>query len=128
MLQRYHCLRIVLESLVSNIEYKRWLGSQDVDKRKKGEEIRLTVQDVDHWEGVSRTVRVLTPVLTVLRLTDGKTGATLGKVWGLCAELDALYRTQIDGLDKNIREKMHLLFRARWLYFHTNAFTAAKIL
>ena len=128
MLQRYHSLRIVVESLVSNIEYKRWLGSQDVDKRKKGEQIRLTVQKFEHWEGVWRAVRVLNPVLTVLRLTDGKTGATLGKVWGLCAELDALYRTEIDGIDENIREMMHLLFRARWLYFHTNAFTAAKIL
>ena len=128
MLQRYHSLRIVVESLVSNIEYKRWLGSQDADKRNKGEQIRLIVQKFEHWEGVWRAVRVLNPVLTVLRLTDGKTGATLGKVWGLCAELDALYRTEIDGIDENIREMMHLLFRARWLYFHTNAFTAAKIL
>ena len=106
MLQRYHSLRIVVESLVSNIEYKRWLGSQDVDKRKKGEQIRLTVQKFEHWEGVWRAVRVLNPVLTVLRLTDGKTGATLGKVWGLCAELDALYRTEIDGIDENIRGMM----------------------
>ena len=71
---------------------------------------------------------MLTPTLRVLRLTDGKTGATLGKVYGLCAELDALYRNDIDGMDGQIRERMHMLFWARWTYFHTEAFTLAKVL
>ena len=80
------------------------------------------------WDGVSRAVRVLTPTLRVLRLTDGKTGATLGKVYGLCATLDALYRNDIDSMDDQIRERMHMLFLARWTYFHTEAFTLAKVL
>ena len=94
----------------------------------KGDEVKLTVQKTEHWVGVERTVRVLRPVLKVLRLTDGKTGATLGKVYGLCVGLDALYRDEIDGIDGDIRERMHLLYTARWTYFHTNVFTAAKIL
>ena len=49
----------------------------------KGDEVKLTVQKTEHWEGVERAVRVLRPVLKVLRLADGKTGATLGKVYGL---------------------------------------------
>ena len=61
-------------------------------------------------------------------VTDGKTGATLGKVYGLCVGLDALYRDEIDGIDDEIRERMHLLYTARWQYFHTDVFTAAKFL
>ncbi len=54
-------------------------------------------------------MRVLRPVLKVLRLTDGKTGATLGKVYGLCVALDALYRNDVDGIDDDICDRMHLL-------------------
>jgi hypothetical protein len=91
----------------------------------------LTVGEAGHWEAASLTVRVLNPALTVLRLCDGKTGATLGKVYGPCAELDALYREEITGVDEEIRERMHLFFRARWLYslyFHTEALTSAHLL
>ena len=84
-------MRIVIEALVSNIQYKRWLHQQDHATKEKGQWVNLTVNEEEHWNDVSRAVRVLTPVLKVLRLTDGKTGATLGKVYGLCAELDALY-------------------------------------
>ena len=52
----------------------------------------------------------------------------MGKVYGLCATLDALYRNDIDGMDGQIRERMHMLFWARWTYFHTEAFTLAKVL
>ena len=81
MLGRYHSMGIVIEALVANIPYKRWLNQQDPATREKGEWVWLTVNETDHWEAVSRAVRVLTPVLKVLRLTDGKTGATLGKVY-----------------------------------------------
>ncbi len=47
-------------------------------------------------------MRVLRPVLKVLRLTDGKKGATLGKVYGLCVVLDALYRNDVDVIDANL--------------------------
>ena len=67
--------------------------------KTKGAWIALTVHDNEHWDAVSLAVRVLTPTIRVLRPTDGKTGATLGKVYGLCAELDALYRNDIDGMD-----------------------------
>ena len=117
-----------MEALVSNPKYKNWLASQNAETRSKGDDIRLTVQKTEHWVGVERTVQVLLPVLKVLRLTDGKTGATLGKVYGLCVGLDALYRDEIDGIDDEIRERMHLLYTARWQYFHTDVFTAAKFL
>ena len=81
MLGRYHCMRIVLGAVVANISYKRWLDKQEPATKTKGAWVLLTVNDDDHWDGVSRAVRVLTPTLRVLRLTDGKTGATLGKVY-----------------------------------------------
>jgi hypothetical protein len=128
LLERYHALQIALEALVSNPRYKNWLVNQNTETKLKGDEIRLIVQKTEHWVGVERTVRVLRPVMKVLRLTDGKTGATLGKVYGLCVGLDALYRDKIDGIDDEIRERMHLLYTARWAYFHTDVFTAAKFL
>ena len=80
LLKRYHSLRIVVEALVADIGYKLWLDKQDKDTKAKGEEIRITVQNSGHWVAVECAVRVLSPTLKVLRLTDGKTGATLGKV------------------------------------------------
>ena len=59
---------------------------------------------------VSLLSRVLQPTLKVLRLTDGKTGATLGKVHGLCVGPDALYMNEIVGMDDETREKVHLLY------------------
>ena len=68
-------------------------------------------------------MRVLNPVVKLLRLTDGKTGATLGKVFGLCAEVAANFKKEIPGLSKEETKMIHQLFSARWLYFHTNVFT-----
>ena len=56
---------------------------------------------------------------------DGKKGSQLGKVYGLCAQLDKLYKGQIDDLDEAIREKIHKIFMARWQYFHKDIMTAA---
>ena len=85
MLQRYQALRIVVEALVANPSYKAWLAKQDAATKQAGSNIRLTVQDTDHWNAVALTLRVLLPALNLLRLVDGKTGATLGKVYALFA-------------------------------------------
>jgi hypothetical protein len=39
-------------------------------------------------------------------------------------ELDMHLREEIDGLDDDIREKIHAMFMARWEYFHVPAMTA----
>ena len=43
-----------------------------------------------------------------------------------------MYRNDIDGMDGQIRERMHMLFWARWTYFHTVPYrslhTLAKVL
>ena len=83
------------------------------------------MQKTKHWEAVSLTVRVLSPALTLLRLTDGKTGATLGKVYALFANLNQAYRQEVEGIDKTTRARMDAIFLARWTYFHDPVFTGA---
>jgi hypothetical protein len=65
-------------------------------------------------------------VLRLLRLTDGKTGATLSKVYGLLLQLDLHFKTAIPELDsEEILHKIHELFMARWEYMHVPVMTAA---
>ena len=66
--------------------------------------------------------------MQLIRLTDGKKGTTLGKVYGYMLVLDKLYSKPIDGIPERMREKMHKIFMARWNYFHTPLMTAAYIL
>ena len=159
MLQRYEALRVVVEALVANPSYKAWLAKQDAKTKAAGAAIRLTVQDTDHWDAVALTLRVLLPALNLLRLVDGKTGATLGKVctlvtlapsspsspsspsrsshprhprtlgkvYGLFANLNQAYREDIVGIDKTTRERMDKLFLARWTYFHDPVFTGFRL-
>ena len=128
MLQRYHALRIVVESFVANIEYNAWLKSQSKVKQEQALHVKQIVQAERHWEEVSVTVAVLEPIIKVLRLTDGKSGATLGKVFGWCANIAAEFKKDIPGVTKEDANRIHTLFQARWTYFHTNVFTAAMFL
>ena len=116
MLQRYEALQIVIKSLVASNLYITWLKGQDKEKKDKGKAIKEIEQNDDHWNAVSLTVRVLNPVVKLLRLTDGKTGATLGKVFGLCAEVAANFKKEIPGLSKEETKMIQQLFSARWLY------------
>jgi len=68
---------------------------------------------------------MLEPVLRLLRMTDTKRGATLGKVYGYMLQLDAHFGVELDGLDESVRQKIHALFMARWEYFHEPIMTAA---
>jgi hypothetical protein len=128
MLQRYHALQIVVKNFVANIEYDAWLRAQSRVKQDKGADVRRIVQAERHWEEVSVTVAVLEPIIKVLRLTDGKSGATLGKVYGWCANIAAEFTKDIPGVTEEDAESIHTLFNARWTYFHTNVFTAAMFL
>jgi len=100
MLQRYHALRIVVESFVANIEYNAWLKSQSKVKQEQALHVKQIVQAERHWEEVSVTVAVLEPIIKVLRLTDGKSGATLGKVFDWCANIVAEFKKDIPGVTK----------------------------
>jgi uncharacterized membrane protein len=128
MLGRYLSLRPVLEVLVANQGYKAWVAKQKRATRDTADEVKQLIQLSSHWVAVSLADRVLTPVLCVMRLTDGKTGATLGKVYHLMSTVAALFDSPIEGMDDTVRENMHALFMARWTYFHEPVFTAAYFL
>jgi hypothetical protein len=128
MLARYILLRPVLEVLVSNPGYKTWLSHQKVATRDTGEEVKVMIQSSSHWSAVCLTDRVLSPVIRLLRLTDGKTGATLGKAYHLMSQLCAEYEEPIDGMDDTDRQNMCALFMARWTYFHEPVFIGAYFL
>ncbi len=66
--------------------------------------------------------------MRLLRITDGKTGATLSKVYHLMSNMAAEFQKPIEGLDEDVRDKMWELFMARWTYFHEPVFTAAYFL
>ena len=93
----------------------------------RGEDVRDSVMDQEHWDSVALTVRVLTPALTLLRLVDGKTGASLGKVYAAFVKLDEYLREPIDGMDSTTSERMHQVFMARWTYFHEPIFTCVCV-
>jgi hypothetical protein len=99
-----------------------------VRKKAVGAEIKDIINSEDHGKAVELTTQVLTPVLRLLRFTDGKTGATLGKVYDQMATIAATFDKPIEGLDDTIRERMWELFMARWTYFHEPVFTAAWFL
>ena len=70
---------------------------------------------------------MLEPCLKVLRLSDGKKGTTLGKLYQLLIDLDNLYGKPTNGLPERVRKKMHNLYMARWEYFDTPVFAAAYV-
>ena len=128
MLQRYLLLQPVVEQLIVNPSYKLWLSKQKREIKESGAIAKETVQDEDHWDAVRLTVKVLTPVLKLLRMTDGKTGATLGKIYHQMCEISGFFENPIEGLEEDCREQVWQLFNARWQYFHEPIFTAAYYL
>jgi hAT family C-terminal dimerisation region len=74
------------------------------------------------------TIRVFEPVLTIIRLMDNKHGATLSILYNLCLQVDVLLRNPIQGLDDDVREKMHRIFMGKWTYLHENVHVASAVL
>jgi len=90
--------------------------------------VKRIVHASEHWEAVELTLKMLSPVVRVMRLTDGKSGATLSKVYNLMSQLSTQLEKEVVGLDEDVREKIWQLFMARWTYFHEPIFTAAYYL
>jgi len=128
MLERFLVLRPVLELLVANPGYKAWLAKQKTETKKEAEAIKRCVHSSEHWDAVAATLKFLLPVVRVLRLTDGKTGATLSKVYNLMSQLSTMFEQEVEGFDDRVRQKIWQLFMARWTYFHEPIFTAAYYL
>lgn len=62
-------------------------------------------------------MKVLTPILKLLRLTDGKKGATLGAVFGLMKDVERMFSKAIKGVPVMCGEKLLALWQGRLAYF-----------
>ena len=102
--------------------------SETQDKFRKA---KLIVEDDDHFQNVDLVLRVFEPCVRAMRMTDGKKGATLSKIYKAMLDLggeNGFYAKPIDGLEEDIRTKMHKIFQKRWNYFHCPIMTAAYML
>eukprot|EP00967_Tisochrysis_lutea_P134624 scaffold237995_cov41-Tisochrysis_lutea.AAC.1 len=125
MLRRYINVLRVLDRLVIDDVYTTWLGKQARDVKERGAEIKRIIRDEDVTSAARVCLRVCEPVVRVLRMTDSKLGATLGKVYAYMLQVDVHLRNPIEGLDEHIRKKIHNIFMARWTYMHVPVMTAA---
>ena len=114
-----------LGKLVIDQAFTAWLSKQSRDVRDKGAEVKRCIRDESLQDTVSMCITILEPALRMLRLTDGKEGAMLGKVYGYMLQLDSFYGNTIPNVPERIRRKIHTIFMARWEYFHVSAMTAA---
>lgn len=125
MLIRFRNVHHILEKLVIDSTYVAWLGKQTPEVRERGAKAKTIIRDDDMTENVGVAIRVMEPVMRLLRLTDGKAGATLSKVYAYLLQLDMYFRGNIEGLTSTEQHKIHELFMARWEYVHVPAMTAA---
>jgi hypothetical protein len=125
MITRYYNCLPILEAMMINPTFTAWVNKQKRETKSTAIEIRRIIRSEANTEAVKICIKVLDPVLRLLRLTDSKTGATLSKLYGYMIQIDVFYRKEIPGLEDNIRKKMHALFMARWEYFHVPMMTAA---
>lgn len=83
MADRYVNCHPVLERLMIDDAYNAWLTKQTREIREKGAEVKRIIRCEDTWDAIKLCIRTLlpVPVVRVLRMTDAKLGATLGKVY-----------------------------------------------
>eukprot|EP00967_Tisochrysis_lutea_P002258 scaffold2842_cov33-Tisochrysis_lutea.AAC.1 len=88
MLMRYQNVHSVLELLVIDPVYTAWIESQPREKREKAAECKRTIRSEDLDETIKTAIAIMEPVYRLLRLTDGKLGANLGKVYAYLLQID----------------------------------------
>eukprot|EP00967_Tisochrysis_lutea_P106695 scaffold163838_cov37-Tisochrysis_lutea.AAC.1 len=125
MLIRYRNVLPILDKLFVDNDFTKWASKQSRDVKDKAATAKRTVRDESIIDTVKTCIRVLEPAVVLLRMLDGKDGATLGKIYGYTLQVDAFYKAPIKGLHDRLRKKIHTLFMARWEYFHVPVMTAA---
>jgi hypothetical protein len=116
MITPYRNVLPVLERLAIDDVYSAWLAKQSREVKEKGAAVKRIIRDEDNTANVKVCISVLEPAVRLLRMTDTKLSATLGKVYGFMLQLDEHLREDIDGLEANIRKKIHAMFMVRWDY------------
>ena len=88
-------------------------------------DVKQLIMSDDFWDTLEVVTQVLQPALVALRYCDGMKGGTLALLYSLLLELDTTYSKPIQGLDENIRTKLHNVFMSRWSAFHAPVHSAA---
>lgn len=99
------------------------------EKRAKAAECKRIIRSEEVADAITTGVAILEPVYRLLRLTDGKLGANLGKVYGYLLQIDLhLKNSSIPSLSPPLRHKIHELFMASCEYLHAPVMAAAYCL
>ena len=128
MMARLYDVKGILAQTIVAPGYTDWVGKGSRDLKATAAEVKDLVGDEAFWADVDTCVRVMTPHYKAMRLSDGKRGSHLGKIYQYCLELDSNLsgqRGEIIGLSEEEREGVHNLWMARWAYFHTPLMSAA---
>ena len=88
MCGRYASVHKIANLLLLDPRYTAWLSAQKASVRTLGATVRSIIRDDDHISGTRLVVRVFEPCVKLLRLMDGKKGATLSKVSNLLRLVD----------------------------------------
>jgi hypothetical protein len=81
MITRYRNVLPVLEKLAIDEVYTAWLAKQAREVKEKGAAVKRIIRDEDNTQAVKLCINVLEPAVRLLRMTDTKLGATLGKFY-----------------------------------------------
>mmetsp|Transcript_13081 Transcript_13081/g.37400 ORF Transcript_13081/g.37400 Transcript_13081/m.37400 type:complete len:409 (-) Transcript_13081:33-1259(-) len=129
MLVRYSNVHHVLELLVLDAAYVAWVDAQSRDIREKAAQCKRTIRSESLATTVKTAITIMEPVYRLLRLTDGKQGAHLGKVYAYLLQIDHhLKNLNVDGVNSTTRHRIHELFMARWEYLHAPVMSASYCL
>jgi len=125
VLQRYQNVTEFLEQLMIDVEYTAWLAEQTSAIAEEGAAVRAMVYSVPHHQAVDVALTLLSPILKLVRLSDGEKGGTLGRICGLVDEVEeTLSKPSVDGVSAEAADKMLAVWRAHctnFVPFHMRA-------
>jgi hypothetical protein len=126
MLQRYRNVTECLEQLMIDAPYTTWLAGQTTVIAEEGAAVRAVVYSVPHHQAVDVALKLLSPILTLVRLSDGEKGGTLGCICGMIDEVEEVFsKPSIEGVPAGAAEKMLAIWRAHCTNFVTFHMRAA---
>eukprot|EP00967_Tisochrysis_lutea_P131654 scaffold229104_cov41-Tisochrysis_lutea.AAC.1 len=129
MITRYKNVHFVLEQLVIDPVFSTWVQKLPSEQRGKAADCKRIIRSEELLGTITTGIAIMEPVYRLLRLTDGKLGANLGKVYAYLLQIDQHFKQGVlPGVSASVRHKIHELFMARWEYLHAPVMTAAYCL
>eukprot|EP00918_Siedleckia_nematoides_P025032 GHVU01054079.1.p1 GENE.GHVU01054079.1~~GHVU01054079.1.p1 ORF type:complete len:689 (+),score=121.17 GHVU01054079.1:195-2261(+) len=120
-----HCM-----DLVNCKEYESWVKVQKKEKKEKEKKVRAIVLDREFWDHLDSVMTIMKPFVKVLRLMDGSTPGTLGKVYYRMEQLKLLLQDPgfHSACTKTEEASIKRAFTNRWNDMHNSIDSAAYLL